>query len=706
VFVGGNDHVFEFNEIHHVCTETDDCGALYKGRNPSCRGNQIRFNYWHDIGSSMGHGNAAVYFDDGDGGDTVYGNVFVRCGEPGKGPFGTVFSHGGHGSRAENNVFVDCKRALGSAPWDDARWRDALNGGQDCFFIEKLRHEVDITKPPYTTRYPELVGFLDPPPGAPRVNYARLNLLVRCGEISGGNWQLEPGANWSTADDPGFVDSAKGDYRLRSNAAVYEHLPGFKPVPFEKMGLQRDSAPAAEPAKVTDLRPLWDTERVLRNPYKGWYHHYYDNGTRNYRLSSDDDLDRFPGMDHLYIRLSWAHFEAEEGRYNWSWIDDVKDHWTPKGYGISLRISTCETGEAHATPEWVIAAGAKGAMFKAYRQEVWVPDYGDPVFLAKLDHFVGELARRYDGQPWLRYVDIGLGTWGEGHNFPMFDKAIPMEVVKRHIDIYRAYFRRSVLVLSDDAVHVHGRKPEEEQELKEYATAKGISWRDDSILTWPGLHNWPDQFNVARPELFGSAWRKFPTVLETSHYHEALRDGAYKPTKSGSIRAYDDLRGAIQLTHATYLGYHGDARKWLSDHPDLAKELANKLGYWYFPKSVSLPQRFIAARENTIHITWEDRGTAPAYQRFTLRAQLTGNGGKIILSLEESNNLTWMPGAEDSERYSARIPGGTPTGRYTFSVSLLDTSVSPERIIELGLKEALRGPNGFYRLCDLEIKAP
>ena len=192
VFVGGNDHVFEFNEVHHVCTETDDCGALYKGRNPSCRGNLIRFNYWHDIGSPMGHGNAAVYFDDGDGGDTVFGNVFVRCGEPGRGSFGTVFSHGGHDNRAENNIFVDCKRALGSAPWDDARWRDALKGGQDCFFVEKLLHEVDITKPPYTTRYPELVGYLDPPAGVPRVNHARLNLLVRCGQVSGGNWRLEP----------------------------------------------------------------------------------------------------------------------------------------------------------------------------------------------------------------------------------------------------------------------------------------------------------------------------------------------------------------------------------------------------------------------------------------------------------------------------------------------------------------------------------
>ncbi len=129
-------------------------------------------------------------------------------------------------------------------------------------------------------------------------------------------------------------------------------------------------APVEEPTQVTDLRPLWDTGRVLHNPNKGWYHHYYDNGTRHYRLSSDADLDQFPGMDHLYIRLSWAHFEPEDGRFNWSWIDDVKDHWAPKGYGISLRISTCETGEAQATPEWVVRAGAKGARYQAYGRDV------------------------------------------------------------------------------------------------------------------------------------------------------------------------------------------------------------------------------------------------------------------------------------------------------------------------------------------------
>jgi hypothetical protein len=239
--VVGNDHIFEYNEVHHICMETDDCGAYYKGRNPSCRGNIVRYNFFHNIGSPMGHGNAAVYFDDGDGGDTVFGNVFYRCGDPGKGSFGTVFSHGGHDITAENNIFIECKRALGSSPWTDERWKDAINGGQDCFFPRKLLEEVDVTKPPYTTRYPALIGFMDPKPGQPRVSNAVRNVLVQCGDVRRGNWQAPDETNLSFDHDPGFVDAAKGDFRLKPDSEVFGELPGFRPIPFEKMGLVRDA---------------------------------------------------------------------------------------------------------------------------------------------------------------------------------------------------------------------------------------------------------------------------------------------------------------------------------------------------------------------------------------------------------------------------------------------------------------------------------
>ena len=253
--VRGNDHIFEYNIVHHVCMETDDCGAYYKGRNPSCRGNIIRYNFWHHIGSPMGHGNAAVYFDDGDGGDTVFGNIFFRCGEPGKGRFGTVFSHGGHDNLAENNIFIECRRALGSAPWNDKRWKEAVNGGHGCDWQTRLLKEVDITRPPYTTRYPALVGFINPRPGQPRVNRAVHNLIVMCADVSSGNWQVPPEDNWITDRDPGFVNAAKGDFRLKGNSQVFAKLPGFEPIPFEKIGLVEDELRSTAPVETWPHEP-------------------------------------------------------------------------------------------------------------------------------------------------------------------------------------------------------------------------------------------------------------------------------------------------------------------------------------------------------------------------------------------------------------------------------------------------------------------
>jgi hypothetical protein len=47
---GGNNHLIEYNEIHHVLLETDDAGAMYIGRDWTERGHVIRYNYLHHSG--------------------------------------------------------------------------------------------------------------------------------------------------------------------------------------------------------------------------------------------------------------------------------------------------------------------------------------------------------------------------------------------------------------------------------------------------------------------------------------------------------------------------------------------------------------------------------------------------------------------------------------------------------------------------------
>lgn len=224
----GNDHVIEYNEIARSGQESDDCGAFYMGRNPSERGNVIRYNYWHDTGSARGHGSCAVYFDDGTSGQVVYGNIFYKAAGGG---FGAVFIHGGHDNVVENNIFIECSRPWGHAPWNDDTWNEWVNGE---LWHTRLREEVDVTSELYRGRYPELAGFFEPE-GEPRKNRAVRNVVYRCGdgEKWTGNWDEQD--NWVTDEDPGFVDAANHDFRLKPGAVV-EQIPGFVPIPVARIG--------------------------------------------------------------------------------------------------------------------------------------------------------------------------------------------------------------------------------------------------------------------------------------------------------------------------------------------------------------------------------------------------------------------------------------------------------------------------------------
>lgn len=100
----GNDHLIEFNEIHHIALETGDVGAIYSGRDYTFRGNVIRYNYIHHTGG-VGMGSMGVYMDDCVSGTEVLGNIFYKV-------HWAMFIGGGRDHRVENNLFVDCDPAV------------------------------------------------------------------------------------------------------------------------------------------------------------------------------------------------------------------------------------------------------------------------------------------------------------------------------------------------------------------------------------------------------------------------------------------------------------------------------------------------------------------------------------------------------------------------------------------------------------------
>ena len=477
--------------------------------------------------------------------------------------------------------------------------------------------------------------------------------------------------------------------------------------------LTDSSAFAAEAETVTtDLTTNWDASTPLANPDKGWYHHYYDDGLQKYLVKQDGDLTNFPGMDHLYLRLAWSYLEPQEGRFKWDVLDKVIEKWTKLGYGIGFRITCKETRvwcpeQQYATPKWVMDAGAKGGYYPSEKSPVidkelpWEPDYGDPVFLAKLENFIRAFAARYDGQPWLRYVDVGsFGDWGEGHTSHGSGKPYDWQTRLKHLEIYRRYFKKTLLLAGDDFVQTAGQDGADK--LRRYVLGQGLSYRDDSILVSHWVQKCGKTFSVANAGYFADVFQNRPTVVEMEHLHQWATNGIWEG-KAGSVIApfhatgADFMRGAIWLEHATYIGYHGDAAKWLSlpGNPKISNELLNLCGYWYFPHQLTRPIEFDTNRSNRISMVWEDRGVAPAYHPYQL--VLRFQGPETFEVAVDSGNMHWLPARPAktwTENYEVKIPKQSPPGEYTLSFRLW--SPLAQRPVLLPLAPALKNPENLF----------
>lgn len=119
--------------------------------------------------------------------------------------------------------------------WDDKRWKEWVQGD---LWKQWLTQDVDITQPPYTERYPELKGFFEFN-GEKRTNFTERNVAVRCPMLLDGDW--EENDNFVTDTDPGFVDAAAMNFQLREDAEVFRKIPGFEAIPFNRIGMKRES---------------------------------------------------------------------------------------------------------------------------------------------------------------------------------------------------------------------------------------------------------------------------------------------------------------------------------------------------------------------------------------------------------------------------------------------------------------------------------
>ncbi len=269
VLYGGNEHLFEFNEVYRVLMETGDAGAYYTGRDWTTMGNVLRYNITHDLGAEGDHANTmGFYFDDCDCGDAVYGNVFHNVARG-------IMVGGGREHPIRNNIFSKCLIGLSidcrGMTWK--HWNSVSEGGSSWLLEEKAK-KFDYTNGIWAAKYPLLAKIMQDHPREPLYNPVENNIFIDCSKqllaLDGkaateclprmapiaGNLVINTvgtnGVRTATPDkriaagfrivngtpekpfDAGFVDAAKGNFALKPDAWLLREMPAFKPLPQQR----------------------------------------------------------------------------------------------------------------------------------------------------------------------------------------------------------------------------------------------------------------------------------------------------------------------------------------------------------------------------------------------------------------------------------------------------------------------------------------
>ncbi|HOZ48193.1 MAG TPA: right-handed parallel beta-helix repeat-containing protein [Candidatus Hydrogenedentes bacterium] len=235
--LGGNEHVVELNEIHHVVQESDDQGGADMWGNATYRGNVYRYNYWHHIGNQVnpheepGCGQAGIRLDDAISGTRIYGNIFYRA-SAGKLGFGGVQIHGGKDNVVDNNVFLECMAAVSFSAWGDERWRKFVAAAMDA---------EDIDPALYLERYPQLERLAEDHD----VNTIAHNLVLNCEELFRRDSGRAVVENNIVTNEDALKATERGIDLHSLTPFLAQH--GLAPIPFDEIGLYTDAYRPALP---------------------------------------------------------------------------------------------------------------------------------------------------------------------------------------------------------------------------------------------------------------------------------------------------------------------------------------------------------------------------------------------------------------------------------------------------------------------------
>lgn len=292
------------------------------------------------------------------------------------------------------------------------------------------------------------------------------------------------------------------------------------------------------------------------------------------------------------FQIYWSDVERSRGAFDWSTLDAWMGPWKRAGKKVALRILWSTSGywpdpsAKRPTPAWVWTAGAVKLTHGPSGTEI--PLFWDPIYQVHALAFLDEVARRYDADPALLFVDMTPGAETNPYRFGTIndrDTAFPARflaarasdgrayeadlwvgTVKAFVDSAAARFLRTPLLVTLNTGGMPG-TGSRQKEIGDHCVAAG---------TWVGQ-------NGLTGSSYASASPARTNFLDWSTrsrvFFETLHATTEDPDRMGTLL---EVMQAAQRAGFGYLNvYPGDVLKGTPGHPshDPAYESALRLGH-------------------------------------------------------------------------------------------------------------------------------
>lgn len=446
--------------------------------------------------------------------------------------------------------------------------------------------------------------------------------------------------------------------------------------------------------EVTILPPVL-TNQIVKNPGKGWVVY-----------SRNQPLSRFPqkalAMASVAVwRWAWAEIEPQENVFDWRQIDEALTQCSSYGlkcnFGIETANSTAPIG--YVTPKWVFDAGALGVEIRKPRSpnnlaiatNQIVPQFDDPVFLAKYAAFLKALAARYDGNPNIAFIDIrSCGNWGGGQLAPWTSLVDMRDITppkfRQHVQMHLDAFTRTPLCLptgNNRFIDVY-----------EWASVRGVWLRDDAVC------------GTSDGRGTRVALGRVPAVFEIcGEYAQIKLSGLWdgKQITPGVGYAFASCVERGSPTYASLGLGSWDTPQLIDKEWPLVARMANRMGYYIVLRRAGVPTRLHPGQAARLQLRWENLGVAPVYTPcFMGIALLDSSGAPVQICWPAgSNPANWKPGVTVNEDVNFTFT--VPEGPYRLALGLFEHVGDIRPSIRLG--SDLEMANGWHVLQQVIVQS-